>query len=785
MLAELTILRRILFRFPIKLLFYAMSLAKAEEIQAVYKNALALVERVTGEKYSSFTVEVIAADNGKDVFELESVDGKIVLRGNTPVAIASSLNWYLKYYCNCHLSGSGSNMEMPIALPMVGSKIRRPTAFEHRAYLNYCTFSYSMAWWDWARWEQEIDWMALHGINMPLAITGQEAVWMATLREFNMSDDEIRTFLANPAFMAWQWMGNLEGWGGPLSQRWIDSHLELGNKILKRQRELGMRPILQGFCGHVPTKFITKYPTAHIEEGWWLFNFKTALLDPLDPLFARFAKVFYQKQRALFGTDHIYATDPFHESSPTGKGADYLEEAGGAIYQAMQEADPDAIMAIQTWTLREGLLRKIPKDRTLMLSITGTNWKKHDSYWGRPWIVGALHNFGGRTYMGGDLQHFAHHALTLLSQQDTGNIKGIGAFPEGIGHNPIVYELLTEVCWHQQPIDLTSWIPQYARARYGNLTQHAAQAWDLLVGTVYNQKKAKIISMESPICARPALDILRVSLNGDTIRDYNMPTLWDAWHFLLLAAPELSHQDTYRYDVVDLARQCLADLSLFIHKELADAYKNQDHHQLKVLCDLFLTLLDDMDDLLATRSEFLLGKWLSDARKSSAVAAEADQYEEAARRLITIWGKRAPNALLFDYAHKQWSGLLKGFYKMRWQHFFDYLQQQPSEENKRYREKRLNKSYDRPSDVANDFFKELSAWEERWVYQKEVYPNTPVGDALQIAQLLYEKWLPVKQSKMDIPLDNQSTNHVLTTVNQEETVYKLLKELPDKMAVNT
>jgi alpha-N-acetylglucosaminidase len=38
-------------------------------------------------------------------------------------------------------------------------------------------FADSYVWWDWARWEKEIDWMALHGINLPLAFTGQETIW--------------------------------------------------------------------------------------------------------------------------------------------------------------------------------------------------------------------------------------------------------------------------------------------------------------------------------------------------------------------------------------------------------------------------------------------------------------------------------------------------------------------------------------------------------------------------------------------------------------------------------
>ena len=50
-----------------------------------------------------------------------------------------------------------------------------------RYFGNVCTFSYSTVWWDWARWEKLIDWLALSGINSPLAFTGQEAIWQRVL----------------------------------------------------------------------------------------------------------------------------------------------------------------------------------------------------------------------------------------------------------------------------------------------------------------------------------------------------------------------------------------------------------------------------------------------------------------------------------------------------------------------------------------------------------------------------------------------------------------------------
>lgn len=80
--------------------------------------------------------------------------------------------------------------------------------------------------------------MTMHGINMPLAVTGQEAVWQNTLRKYGMNYEEIRSFLVGPAYFAWQWITNIESIFGPLPQQWIDRSIALGKKILQREREL-------------------------------------------------------------------------------------------------------------------------------------------------------------------------------------------------------------------------------------------------------------------------------------------------------------------------------------------------------------------------------------------------------------------------------------------------------------------------------------------------------------------------------------------------------------------
>lgn len=51
-----------------------------------------------------------------------------------------------------------------------------------------------------------------------------------------------------------------------------------------------------------------------------------------------------------------------------------------------------------------------------------------------------------------------------------------------------------------------------------------------------------------------------------------------------------------------------------------------------------LTLLLDLNDLLATDEHFLLGRWLESAKSLATNERECQQYEYNARNQITLWG---------------------------------------------------------------------------------------------------------------------------------------------------
>lgn len=232
----------------------------------------------------AFTVQFEKGE--KDFFCITAQDGKVRVKANNYISAFHGIYCYLKEYCNVQLSWCANQQIHIDRLEMFSGEYRKEIEQKYRVYMNYCTLDYSMCWWDFARWEKEIDFMAMNGINMPLAVVGTEAVWYETLLAFGFTKDEALGFISGPAFWAWQLMTNIDSYLPPKNEKYVYERLELGRKILNRYLEFGMQPIQQGFSGHVPTLLKKKYPKAKIlmQRGWCLYP-KTAQLDPLDPLF--------------------------------------------------------------------------------------------------------------------------------------------------------------------------------------------------------------------------------------------------------------------------------------------------------------------------------------------------------------------------------------------------------------------------------------------------------------------------------------------------------------------
>ncbi|WP_412468493.1 alpha-N-acetylglucosaminidase [Pedobacter sp. KLB.chiD] len=697
-----------------------------------------LIARILPKKHQSFVTESMTAVNGKDVFEIESRNNKIILRGSSGVALASAFYHYLTEYAHCQITWNGSNLNLPATLPAVKTKIRKETPYDYRYYLNYCTFNYSMSWWDWTRWEKEIDWMALHGINMPLAITGEEYTWYLLYKEMGFSDEELKGFFTGPAYFSWFWMGNIDGWGGPLPVSWMKSHFELQKKILARQRSLGMKSVLPAFTGHVPAAFKNKFPQAKLKTTNWTNGFAdTYILDSEDPMFAEIGKKFLQKQTEMLGTDHLYSADTFNENEPPSSEPEFLSKLSARIYDGMSQADPKAIWVMQGWLFysdrkfwkeaqTEALLKAVPNDKMILLDLATEIepvWKRTEGFYGKPWIWNMLNNFGGNTNLFGRMDVVATAPAQALNDPKSGKMNGIGLTMEGIEQNPVMYELMMENVWRSTPINLETWLPQYVFNRYGKKNPHALKAWKTLRKTVYSVSADKYVrdGAESIIQGRPTLDSMtrwaRTTLN------YNERDLLPAWDELISAAADCRQSDGFQYDLVDVTRQVLANYALPLQRKVVEAYRSKNLKAFQTERKKFITLIEDMDKLLGTRKDFMLGPWVSDARKQGTNEQEKALYEMNAKDLITLWGD-AKNPL-HEYACRQWSGLMNDFYKPRWEMFFSRMEQSIS---------------DKTELDINQFNEEVSKWEWKWVNQRKDYPIQTTGNPVNLSLEMYQKY---------------------------------------------
>ena len=203
--------------------------------------------------------------------------------------------------------------------------------------------------------------MAMNGLNLILSFTGQEYIWRKFYTSLGLTDAEIDAFFSGAAFLAWQRMGNLRRWGGPLDDVWMTLQAEMQIKILLSVRQFGMISVLPGFAGHVPAALKRIFPNANFTQnrGWSNFNATYSddyLLEPTDPLFIQLGEKYYSMLTEEFGTDHVFNADTYNEMDPSSTNLTFLADTNKAIYQAMANVDKDAVFLMQGWLFHSGLL---------------------------------------------------------------------------------------------------------------------------------------------------------------------------------------------------------------------------------------------------------------------------------------------------------------------------------------------------------------------------------------------------------------------------------------------
>ncbi|KAH9933572.1 alpha-N-acetylglucosaminidase [Epithele typhae] len=676
-------------------------LSSATSLNGIY----ALLDRRLPDHAHEFSFSLVSGD--ADSYVVADKQSGIHVECTSVSGCARGLYAYLTERCQVEIWWTGSRLhELPADLPAVGRPITGQSIVPFRYHFNTVTFSYTTAFWDFEDWELELDWLALRGVNLPLAWVGYEYLLVETFHDVGLTDADIATFLSGPAYQAWNRFGNIQGsWGGTLPSAWLADQFALQKRIVRRIVELGMTPVLPAFTGFVPRALAELYPNASIIVGDQWVDFQpqytnVSFLEPFDPLFDQMQTAFLTKQRVAYGNvSHVYTLDQYNEINPFNGDPTYLANISASTLAGLRAVDPDAVWMLQGWLFFASMAfwteERIAAylggvaDPMAMIVLdlyaeAEPQWNRTRSFEGKPWIWCMLHGFGGTINLEGNLPLLTSAPLAALAA-DGSSMAGLGLTMEGQEGNELVYDALLDQAWARAPLPLPAYVAAWTARRYRpalapreELPQAAHDAWQLLARTVYSNTDTGVPAVQKSVYElTPALAGL-VNLTGvfPTRIPYDTnATVVPALAALLSAAraaPALRESPEFAHDVVDLARQLLANRFQDAYLALVAAYPAEPA-ALHAAAAPMLAILDELDAVLGTDPHFLLSKWIASARRWAGEGQEdyARFLEYDARTQVTLWNPAG--GILSDYASKAWAGLVGGYHRERWAMFVDYL----------------------------------------------------------------------------------------------------------------
>jgi alpha-N-acetylglucosaminidase len=182
----------------------------------------------------------------------------------------------------------------------------------------------------------------------------------------------------------------------------------------------------------------------------------------------------------------------------------------------------------------------------------------------------------------------------------------------------------------------------------------------------------------------------------------------------LRAGDTLGNEPLYRTDMIEMVAQATgAKIDLLLQRTMKAQDEKKIDERGKLLSEA-LSLMSDLDSLLAAHPTHRVDRWIAFARKAGTTPAEKDRYEVMAKRQITQWGPG--EHLLNEYAAKIWNGLVAGYYRARWEAYFDAL------------------------DKGADLKKSLDALETSWIETVGNIPAPkPPADPVKAARELFAK----------------------------------------------
>jgi alpha-N-acetylglucosaminidase len=660
--------------------------------------AVEVIERTFGKEAAQIFEFNLMPKSEKDWYVIETENNKVVLNANSQIALVRAAYDYLKTNTQSIHTWSGTAIDIPKKITSFYKDVKTP--YKYRYYMNTVTHGYTSPYWDWTRWEKELDWMAIHGLNMPLISGAHEAILYRVFKKAGFKEKDINNYYTGPAHFPWNRMGNVVKWDGDIPKSYFKKQLALTHKIIKRVKELGMHPIVHAFAGFVPNNIPSKYADEKVRNlSWGGFSkkYQANILEPGSKLFIELGKLYVQEWEKEFGKNKFYLADSFNEmdvplSNNKKQALSELSEYGYSVYKSIMKANKDAVWVMQGWTFpyqkKDGklfwtpdrlkaLLSKVPNDKLLILDLANEynrlwwgidpSWKMYDGFFGKQWIYSFIPNMGGKTALNGRLDLYASMPFEALNYKKKGNLVGYGFAPEGIENNEIIYELLSDIAWTDQEFDLEIWVKKYCINRYGAYPKEMKKAFDLFRKSCFGS------FTDHP---RNKYQFRPTNKHGGSIN--TSIKFIEGTELFLKSQSKIKNKELFTIDAIEFAVQAIG---LKVDKLLTNYQKNKSIKDYKQA----MSLLMKIDKLLESHPTWRLENWLNYAQKWGDTSEEKKYYRSNAKRLITTWGGGVN-----EYAAKTWSGLIRDYYVPRWKNFVE-----------------LNDKFD------------LLEWEEDWIKNSE------------------------------------------------------------------
>ncbi|WP_424210912.1 alpha-N-acetylglucosaminidase [Streptomyces sp. BI20] len=680
--------------------------------------ARAALRRLLPRHAAQFALTV-SPDGPADGYAIGGVRGRITVRAATGAGLLAGVGHYLRSVAGVDIGWPGDSLgALPKFLPPPERPVERTALVPHRYALNDTDAGYAGPYRSFADHEREIDLLALHGINEVFVQVGSELPLYRALRGFGYADEELLAWIPTPGRQSWWLLQNLSGFGGPVTERLMTERAAVGRRVADRLRELGMTPVLPGWFGTVPPRFAALNPgNTVVPQGDWAGFARPDWLDPTSPAFAPLAAAYYAEQRELFGDSGMYRMSPLHEGGRVGS-VD-VTAAARAVQRALDDAHPGALWAVLGWEddPSPALLAGVDTERLLILDGLADRYDGLDrerEWGGAPYAFGSIVNFGGHTTLGANTGVWTSRFPAWARSP---GLRGIAWLPEAGGTDPAAFALFTELAWTRE-VDGPGWFAAWADRRYGGPDPHARAAWEALRTGPYGTPSGTWSeTQEGLFTARPSLTAAKAAYWSPTAMRYRPETVRRALDELLRVAPALRGSSAYRFDLVNTARQVLADHSRVLLPRIRAAYEAKDAGALRAAIERWQEAERLLEAVVETEPAFSFGAWTAAARAWGHTEAERVRYEYDVRSLLTVWGpeRGSERGRLHDYGNREWAGLLGEFHAPRWRDFLAGL-----EESLR--------TGTPPKAIA------WHAREEAWARRRTEHPTGPRGDAYERAR---------------------------------------------------